>query len=104
MVQTRSQAKAQANTPTVQNTAGKSVTQNAIPKMDKISIKTEKEKDSKTPKSTVLSQQLPQGLVIPLGNIVPLSMHPSIRPPPKPPNAVTEAIESKFRTGSKCGF
>ena len=46
MVQTRSQAKAQANAPTVQNTTGKSVTQNAIPKVDKIPIKTEKEKDS----------------------------------------------------------
>ena len=47
MVQTRSQAKAQANAPSVQNTTGKSVTQNAIPKIDKIPIKTEKEKDSK---------------------------------------------------------
>ena len=47
MVQTRSQAKAQANTPTVQNTGGKSVTQNAMPKVDKIPIKIEKKKDSK---------------------------------------------------------
>ena len=46
MVQTRSQAKAQANDSTVQST--KPVTQNIIPKVDKIPIKTEKEKDSKT--------------------------------------------------------
>ena len=45
MVQTRSQAKAQANAPSVQNTTGKSVAQNAIPKVDKIPIKTEKEKE-----------------------------------------------------------
>ena len=45
MMQTRSQAKAQANALTVQST--KSVPQNTIPKIDKIPIKTEKEKDSK---------------------------------------------------------
>ena len=89
MVQTKSQAKAQANAPAVQNTTGKPVTQNAIPKVDKIPIKTEK--DSNPPHSTVVSQQLPQGLVIPMGNIVPLSTHPSVRPPPKPPNAVKDA-------------
>ena len=94
MVQTRSQAKAQANTPAVQNTTGKSVTQNAIPKVDKIPIKTEKEKDSKPPQSTVLNQQLPQGLVIPLGNIIPITTHPSVRLPPKPPNAVKDLMSS----------
>ena len=105
MVQIRSQAKAQANAPAVQNTAGQSVTQNAIPKVDKIPIKTEKEKDSKPLQSTVVSQQLPQGLVIPLGNIVPLSTHPSVRPPLKPPNAVTETTSSPtLGQGSKCGF
>ena len=94
MVQTRSQAKAQANAPFAQNTTDKSGTQNAIPKVDKIPIKTEKEKDSKLPQRTVVNQQLPQGLVIPLGNIVPLSTHPSVRPPPKPPNTVEDAISS----------
>ena len=54
MVQTRSQAKAQANAPTVQSTAGKPVTQNAIPKVDKIPIK--KEEDSKPPQSPVVNQ------------------------------------------------
>ena len=103
MVQTRSQAKAQANGPSVQNTTGKPVLQNAIPKVDKIPIKMEK--DSKPPQSTVVSQQLPQGLVIPLGNIVALSTHPSVKLSPKPPNAVKRCnIKSKFRTGSKCGF
>ena len=92
MVQTRSQAKAQANTPTVQNTTGKPVTQNAIPKFDKIPTKTEK--DSKPLHSTVVCQQLPQGVVIPLGNIFPISTHPSVRLPPKPPNAVKEATSS----------
>ena len=33
-------------------------------------------------------------MVIQLGNIVPLSTHPSVRLPPKPPNAVNEAISS----------
>ena len=95
MVQTRSQAKAQANTPSVQNTTGKSVAQNAIPKVDKIPIMTEKEKDSKPLQSTVVNQQLPQGLVIPPGNIVPLSTHPSVRSPPKPPNAVEDTTSSQ---------
>ena len=92
MVQTKSQAKAQANAPTVQNTTGRPVTQNTIPKVDKIPINTEK--DSKPLQSTVVSQQLPHGLVILLGNIVPLSTQPSVRPPPKPPNAVKEAMSS----------
>ena len=92
MVQTRSQAKAKANTPGVQNITGKPVTQNAIPKADKIPIKTEQ--DSKPLQSTVVSQQIPQSLVIPPGNIVPLSTHPSVRQPPKPPNAVKEAMSS----------
>ena len=78
MVQTRSQAKAKgANTPTVHNTTGRPVIQNTIPKVDEIPIKTEK--DSKPPQSPVVSQQLPQGLVIPPGNIIPLSTQPSVR-------------------------
>ena len=60
MVQTRSRAKAQANAPAIQST--KPVTQNTIPKVDKIPIKTETEKDSKPPPS-VVDQQLPQGLL-----------------------------------------
>ena len=34
-------------------------------------------------------------MVIPLGTLIPsISTHPSVRPPPKPPNAVTEATSS----------
>ena len=44
MVQTRSQTKAQANAPTVQNTTGKSVTQNAIPKVDNTNQDRERER------------------------------------------------------------
>ena len=55
MVQTRSQARAKANVPSVQNTMGKPVTQNAIPKVDKVpAVKTEK--DTKPPQSTVVNQ------------------------------------------------
>ena len=44
MEQTRSQAKAKAaNAPTVQSIAGKPVTQNIIPKVDKILVKTDKD-------------------------------------------------------------
>ena len=93
MVQTRSQAKTQANAPAV-NTTGKPVTQNTIPKVDKIPVETEK--DSKPLQSTVVNRQLPQGLVIPPGNIIPISTYPSVsvRPPPKPPNVVKDAISS----------
>ena len=91
MVQTRSQAKAQANTPTVQST--KPVIQNTIPKVDKIPIKIEK--DPKPLHSTVVNQQFPQGLPIPLGTLIPsISTHPSVRLPPKPPNVVKDATSS----------
>ena len=79
MVQTRSQAKAQANAPAVQSI--KPVTQNAIPKIERIPIKTEKEKDSKPPPNGV-DQQLPKGLVIPLETLIPsIGTQPSVRPP-----------------------
>ena len=85
MVQTRSQAKAQANAPTVQST--KPVTQNTIPKVDKIPIKTEKEKDLKPPHS-IVDKQLPQGLTLPPGTIMSsIHTHPGVRPPLKLPNA-----------------
>ena len=84
MVHTRSQAKAQANAPSVQST--KPATQNAIPKIETIPIKTEKEKDSK-PLPSRGDQQRPQGLIIPLGTIIPtIGTQPSVRLPPKPPN------------------
>ena len=84
MVQTRSQEKAQINATTVQST--KPVTQKTVPKIAKIPIQTEKEKDSRSPPSRV-DQQPPKGLVIFLGTIIPLfGMHSNVRPPPKPPN------------------
>ena len=84
MVQTRSQAKVQTNTPAVQST--KPVTQKAVPKIAKIPIKTEKEKDSKSQPSRV-DQQPPKWLVIPLGTLIPsIGMQSNVRPPPKPPN------------------
>ena len=97
MVQTRSQAKAKVKAPTVQNTTGKPGTQNAIPKVDKIPIKTEK--DSKPPQSTAVNHQLPQGLVIPPGNIIPISTQPSVRLPPKPPHSVNKGAISSPNLG-----
>ena len=101
MVQTRSQAKAKpTKAPAVQSTTGKPVTQNTIPKIDKIPVKTDK--DSKPNINTqtqplqnnVVSQQLPQGLVLPPGNIIPISTHPSVRPSPKPPHTVDKGATS----------
>ena len=84
LVQTRSQAKAQAYTSAVQSP--KPVTQQAGPKIAGIPIKTEKEKDSK-PLPSGVDQQLPKGLVIPLRTLIPsIGMQPNVRPPPKPPN------------------
>ena len=99
MVQTRSQTKAKAAyAPTVQSTARKPVTQNIIPRVDKILVKTNK--DSKPninaqtqPQNTVVTQELPQGLVGP-GNIIPISTHPSVRPLPKPPDTVGKGATS----------
>ena len=96
MVQTRSQTKAKAaNAPTVQSITRKPVTQNIIPRVDKIPNKT-----SKDPKpnintqtqlqNTVVNQQLSQGLVG-LGNIqTPISSHVGVRLPPKPPDTVSK--------------
>ena len=99
MVQTRSQTKAKAaNAPAVQSTTREPVTQNTIPRIDKILVKTSK--DSKPnintqtqPQNTVVNQQLPQGLVRP-GNIILISTHPSVRPLPKPPDTVGKGATS----------
>ena len=93
MVQTRSQAKAKAaNTSTVQSTTGKPVTQSIIPRIDKIPIKTNKDPkpniNTQTQlQNTVVTQQLPQGLVG-LGNIqIPISTHIQVLDCPlKPPD------------------
>ena len=84
MVQTRSQAKAKTNAPTIQST--KPVMQKATPKIARIPIKAEKEKNSKTPPSRV-GQQPPRGIVIPPGALIPpIVTQTNIRLPPKPPN------------------
>ena len=93
MVQSRSQTKAKAaNAPAIQSTTRKPVTQSIIPRVDKIPNKTNKDpkpniNTQTQPQNTVVNQQLPQGLVG-LGNIIPISTHPSVRPPPKPPDTV----------------
>ena len=83
-VQTRAQSKAQANAPTVVDT--QPVAWKAAPKIVKLPIKTEKEKDTKTLLSRVV-QQPPKGTVMPPGTLIsPIVMPLSVRLPPKPPN------------------
>ena len=83
-MQTRAQAKSQTNAPTVVNT--QPVAQKATPKVIKLPIKTEKEKDSKTLLSRIV-QLPPKSIVMPLGALIPpVVTPPSIRPPPKPSN------------------
>ena len=77
MVQTRAQAKAQANTPAIPST--QPVAQRATPKIAKIPIKTEKEKESKTLPSRIVQQPL-KGIVIPPGALIPpIVMPPNVR-------------------------
>ena len=84
-VQTRAQAKAQGNAPTVVNTP--QVAQKAAHKIVKLTIKTEKEKDTKAALSIEV-QQPPHGIIMSPGVLVPtIDMPPSVRLPPKPPNA-----------------
>ena len=81
-VQTRAQAKAQANAPTVVNT--QPVAQKAAPKIVRLPIKTEKEKDTNTLLSGIV-QQPPKGIMMPLGALIPpIVMPPSVRLHPKP--------------------
>ena len=94
MVQTRSQTKAKAaNAPTVQSTTRKPVTQSIIHRIDKIPIKTNKDPkpniNTQTQlQNTALTQQLPQSLIGPEYIQIPISTHPSVRLPPKPPDTV----------------
>ena len=90
-VQTRAQAKAQANTPTVVNTPP--VAQKAAPKIVKLPIKTEKEKDTKTPLSRVV-QQPPQGIVMPPGALIPtIDMPPSVSCHPQSPQMLVIQLQ-----------
>ena len=81
MVQTRLQAKTQADAPTAQNT--RPVMQKSMPKIARIPTKTEKEKDSK-PLSSRVDQKPLKGIVIPQGALIPpIAMQQNVRPPPK---------------------
>ena len=83
-VQTRAQTKAHTSAPTVVN--AQPVAQKATPKIVKLPIKTEKEKDSKTLLSGIV-QQPPKGIVMTPGALIPpIVMPPYVRLPPKPPN------------------
>ena len=65
-VQTRAQAKAQTNTPTVVNT--QPVAQKATPKTINIPTKTEKKTDIKMPPSGII-QQPPRNIILPPGSM-----------------------------------
>ena len=82
-VQTRDQAKAQANAPTVVNT--KPVAWKAAPKIVKSPIKTEKEKDPKMLLRGIV-QWPPKGIVMPLGALAPPIVTPRSVRLPQPPN------------------
>ena len=83
-VQTRAEAKAQTNATTVVNI--QSVAWKTTPKIVKLPIKTEKERDTKTLLSGIV-QQPPKSIVMPPGALIPpIVMPPSVRLAPKPPN------------------
>ena len=93
MVQTRSQTKAKAaNAPAVQSTTRKPVTQNITPRIDKTPDKTSQDTKPNVNTQTQLQdtvekqKQWPQGLVGP--GKIPISTHPIVRLPPKPPDTV----------------
>ena len=83
-VQTRAQAKAQANAPTVVGT--KPVAQKAAPTTDKLPSEANERSNIKRLSSRI-TQQSPKGIVLPPESILPpIVVPPNIRPPPKPPN------------------
>ena len=84
-VQTRAQAKAQANTPTVPDTQLKK--QKITPEVTRLPIQTgEKEREFKIPPSRI-TKQTPRGIVLPPEfMLLPIVVPPNDRPPPKPPN------------------
>ena len=84
-VQTRAQAKAQANAPTMPNAQPKKQTVTA--KVARLPIDTEeKEGDFKAPPSGI-AQQTPRSNMLPPEIVLPpIVVPPNDRPPPKPPN------------------
>ena len=98
MVQTRSQA----NAPTIPNE--KPVPQKATPKVAKLPIKADKEKDSKTLPSGV-DQQPARGIVKPLEALIPPTlMPPNIRLPPKAPNVEIATTSPNLRPEPNTDF
>ena len=84
-VQTRAQAKAQANATTILDTQPKM--QEVTPEVARLPIRTEgKEKDFKALTSRI-TQQTPRSIVLPPEFVLPpIVVPPNDRPPPKPPN------------------
>ena len=86
-MQTRAQAKAQANIPTMPNTPPKREEQKATPEATKLPIKAERrERELKVPSSGI-ALQTPMNIGLPPNvMLLPIVMPPNDRPPPKPPN------------------
>ena len=84
-IQTRVQAKAQANAPTILDT--KPRMQKVTPEITRLPIQTEeKEGDIKALPSGI-AQQTPRSIVLPPKFVLPpIVVPPNDRPPPKPPN------------------
>ena len=86
-MQTRAQAKVQANTPTMPNTPPKMEEQKATPKVTRSPIQAEeREKELKLPSSRI-ALQTPSNIGLPPNFMLPpVVVPPNDRPPPKPPN------------------
>ena len=83
-VQTRVQAKAQTNAPTVVN--AQPVAQKATPEIVKMPNKTEKKRDIKMLPSGIIQQPLRDIVLPPRSVLPPVVVPPSVRVPSKPPN------------------
>ena len=84
-MQTRAQAKAQANTPTMPNTQPKK--QKVSPKVTRLAIQSgEREREFKTLPSRITQQTLRSIVLLPEFMLPPIVVPPNDRPLPKPPN------------------
>ena len=84
-VQTRAQAKAQANALTILDT--QPVMQKVTPKVAKLPIETEEKKGDIKTLPTRIAQQPPRSIVLPPRSMLPpIVVPPNVRLPPKPPN------------------
>ena len=86
-MQTRAQAKAKANAPTMPNTPPKREEQKATSEATKLPIQAEeREKELKVPYSKI-ALKTPRNMGLPPNFMLPpIIMPPNDRPPPKPPN------------------